>query len=262
MISPLNSLLFSLTVLLFNTLSTTTEAFTNFAGTCDEGNFGLGDFHEGTRQTLNQRSIVLKIDGVAVAPDTVIELKQGSHDLTVTSTNGSTKFKGHLIRLKGENDIDTGNMLFHTNSDSRVNPLCPPWISAIEHTSNKNKSSVTATFLSREMGDYVLDLHVVVSDIADWTYDQYLIKVIMADAPTVSPSPTIIRTESNTKFIWGNKNGLALVVLSGTIAAYFVISLIVLPFVRPKRLKRKRLQKALPQKQEGQEEFNINPTYP
>lgn len=205
-------------------------AWKTFAGTCAAGNFGLGSEHGGSRKTLDQRSLVLKVDGVAVAPNTVFELAQGSHEFTLTSTDGSRTFRGFYFRLAGVNGINTGNMLSENVSSARMNSLCPSNVASVEHTGSSSKSSITVSFFSREVGDYIMDLHAVVSSKSDWVYDRYNFKVVSVGVPTLSPAPSTslraTQTSSNSSTGPIGAQSIALIAVACVVGGYFGIMLI------------------------------------
>lgn len=234
------------------------SAYPTYAGTCDAGNFGLGQTeHRGSRQTLAQRNLMLQVDGVKVNPGTIFEISQGSHDFTLTNTDGSRTFKGFLFRLGGANGINTSNMLSENTNLARINPLCPSNIAGIEHTSKISKSTITTTFFSREVGDYVMDLHVVVAGKSDWTFDQFKFSVVSVGVPTISPAPTSLRVvgvEENTVM---NKKTLGLVIAGSVVGTYIVLMALVFVFKALK--KEKKTLVPVPEESKHWTEIKVSP---
>jgi hypothetical protein len=237
------------------------KAYPTYAGTCDAGNFGLGQTeHRGSRQTLAQRNLMVQVDGTKVNPGTIFELSQGSHDFTLTNTDGSRTFKGFLFRLEGANGIDASNMLSENTSLARMNGMCRSKISGIEHTSKTSKNSITTTFFSREIGDYVMDLHVVVSGKSDWVYDQFQFKVVDIGVPTTSPAPTSVKTigveQSSTTM---DKKTIGLVIASSIVGAYFVLMALIFAFKAMTKEKPTKTVVAVPEEQSSWVDVQVSP---
>lgn len=242
---------------IFITLIHWANAYPTYAGTCEAGNFGLGQTeHRGSRQTLAQRSLMVKVDGVQVEPGTVFEISQGSHEFTLT---GSRTFKGFMFRLEGANGIDASSMLSENTSLARTNPLCGSKVAGIEHTSKTSKSSITTTFFSREVGDYVLDLHVVVSGKSDWTFDQFKFSVVNVGVPTTSPAPTsfrVVGVEENAAATMDQKT-LGLVIAGSVVGAYFALMAIFFVFKALK--KEEKILVAVPEESEHWVDIKVVP---
>jgi len=203
-----------------------TKAHPHRAGTCDAGNFGLDRFHGGLRQTLEHRNLLLKVNGETMYPNNSFEVPQGgSHELTLTNTDGVTEFKGFFFRLQNStNGVDTSNMLLETSHFARINPLCTQNVTGIEHTSNTLKTSITVTFSPRIVGEYILDLHVVATRENDWVYDQYSINVVSSNltSTTISPSDTSLsQNAGGTKF---DKKAMGLILAFLILGLYLFLS--------------------------------------
>lgn len=217
-------MLLLLYLLLIDFVVFSTKAHPHRAGTCDAGNFGLDRFHGGKRQTLQNRNLSLKVNGETMYPNNSFEVSQGSHNLTLTNTDGVTEFKGFFFRLQNTNGADTSNMLLETSHFARINPLCTQNATGIEHTSNSLKTSITVTFSPRLVGEYILDLHVVATRENDWVYDQYSITVVSSNlSSTVSPSDASL--SQNGGEIRFDKKEVRLIVAFSILGLYLFLSL-------------------------------------
>jgi hypothetical protein len=158
-------------------------------------------------------------------PNNSFEVPQGgSHELTLTNTDGVTEFKGFFFRLQNTNGVDTSNMLLETSHFARINPLCTQNVTGIEHTSNTLKTSITVTFSPRIVGEYILDLHVVATRENDWVYDQYSINVVSSNltSTTISPSDTSLsQNAGGTKF---DKKAMGLILAFLILGLYLFLS--------------------------------------
>ena len=208
--------------------ASTTKAHPHRAGTCDAGNFGLGRFHGGTRQTLKHRNLVLKVDGENMYPGDPFEIKLGSHELTLTNTDGSTEFKGFFFRLQSVSGSDTNNMLLETSHFARRNPLCTQNITGIEHTSNTLKTFITVNLSPLDVGDYILDLHVVATKENDWVYDQYNITITSSNSTSISANVSQSgdsEMSASPAYAYVDKKAVGLIMTFSMLGFYILLSL-------------------------------------
>lgn len=200
----------------------TTNAHPHRAGTCDAGNFGLGRFHGGARQTLEYRNLVLKVDDQNIYPNSPFEISQGSHELTLTNTDGITEFKGFFFRLQSVTGSDSmSNVLLETSHFARRNPLCTDNVTGIEHTSNTRKTSIKVSLSPRDVGDYILDLHVVATKEYDWVYDQYNMTVVSSNVSVTENSG--LSGSSSSSLL--DKKEVGLILTLSLLGFYFMLSL-------------------------------------
>lgn len=258
-------------LLLFSQI-VSSDAHPNNAGTCEAGNFGLAKFHGGSRKSLDQRHLVLQVDSIAVRPEKAFHLAQGSHNLTLTSIDGSTKFKGFFFRLQASSStdlMDATTMITNISSLGRINPLCSSSrfqnVVGMEHTSKVVKSAVSLEFTSYHIGDYILDLHAVVTTESDWVYDQFTFAVKDADTITssyisISPSylsPLSAGEETPWWLVskWTDRASILMVAIC-VVSMYFMLSIFVM--IRKARNKRHDINQEIRNEKSPTEEDEPN----
>jgi hypothetical protein len=130
-----------------------TNAYPFFAGSCDGGNTVLLSPHpyEGS---LGNGSLLLKINGDEVSPDTAFDLSIGVHQLELS---GGT-FNGFLFRLSSSSGINTRDKLMYSEDDARDQGSCASNVAGISHFNDNPRTSILMTFDGSKTGDYTLDL--------------------------------------------------------------------------------------------------------
>lgn len=140
-------------------LATLTDAFPYVSGTCAGGNpIFLSPHPYGG--SLGNGSLIFKIDGDEVSPNTVFDLSAGVHQLVLS---GGT-FNSFLFRLSSSSGINTRDKLIYSEDDARDQGSCASDVAGISHKNDNPRTSITMSFDGSKTGEYTLDLTAGIKD--------------------------------------------------------------------------------------------------
>lgn len=174
------------------------KAFPSAAGHCSSGDLsGKSSGHgENGGGSLSNGSLQVKFGSSALQTWTTKALnanQQYTVTIDFTTTNSNFFFRGLLFRLSGKNGEDvTGTLSVGSDNNVQLKTGCATGISAVTHTNNDDKTSVSFNFEYTESAnaDLLLEVTVVRQRAADnWFYSSYNLQIGNGseNVPTSSP---------------------------------------------------------------------------
>lgn len=182
------------------------DAFSTSAGSCNAG-VPLQGSHILNEQLgggpLSDNGFEVRLNGSTLDSESENDVPlsgvDSPHDLTLVAAADGTFFRGFLIRIEGEEGIDTREYLEVPAGDDNMQlaSLCilVEDVGGVSHTNNVAKTQATALLRLSEMAtNLVMDVTMVVQNrdgAAEWYNSRYILNAGAATlTPTVSKAPS------------------------------------------------------------------------
>lgn len=177
------------------------------AGACPQRQPAVGGAHltnnNTIKGTLDQGSITVSLNGVALSPSTAANFTAGvDHNLTLTATGSGNTFNGLLFRLGGS--VNTKAALRVPSGDSELQVaklvcIAQQGVGGVTHARSNDWTKKTIILrLNEDASDLPLDVTVVVQNDADasiWYYSAYTLNAVGGN---VTKAPSSSSPRSNT----------------------------------------------------------------
>jgi hypothetical protein len=113
--------------------------------------------------TLAGNDIEVSVDGTVLDPSTPLAIAAGEEHVITISATGATPFRGYLLALSTASGLDLSAALVPQNDTiGQTATACTAPLFGVTHTSNSDKTQVSAFFSLDGEAELVLDVTVVI----------------------------------------------------------------------------------------------------
>ena len=175
-------------------------------GSCDSGVPVQGNhilYQQVGGGQLSDNGFEVRLNGDALQPGATrnVPVISEDYELTLATTIGGTFFRGFLIRIEGQDGVDTTEFLNVPDGAQdmvQVLPLCVNLeeVGGVGHTNNDQKTDITSLLrLAENAGNLTMDVTMVVQnrdDVSEWYNSRDFLNAIQDFGPTITtPTPDL-----------------------------------------------------------------------